>query len=406
MLILCSDLSKRQADPAPPTRPEEVVVDNDTPSDRGRRERRERRVDLLFELMRLPGLAGHEQRVAAFVRERLREHVEEVREDRLGNVIATLPGSDPRAPSVMLFAHLDSLGFVVRKIDADGFVRIHRLGGIPEKVLPGLRVEIGRADGGTLPAVIGMKAHHVTPPEEKSRVNPLAELFLDVGASDKAEAEAMGVRVGAPVTYAGHAERLGAHRVSGTAVDNRSGCLVILETLRALARARPAATVHVVGTVQEEFNLRGALPVAQTLQPDIAICIDGGAAADTPDLRAMSDVRLGGGPVMNLYSFHGRGTLNGLLPHPALVRLFEARAAAEGLPIQRNVAFGGLTDASYVQLVGAGIACIDLGVCRRYTHTPIEVTDLRDVDTMIDLLVAAIGAIDAGFDFGRGAAMP
>jgi putative aminopeptidase len=363
-------------------------------------------VETLLTLMRLPGLAGHEQRVAAFVRERLREHVEEVREDRLGNVIATLPGSDPRAPSVMLFAHLDSLGFVVRKIDADGFVRIHRLGGIPEKVLPGLRVEIGRADGGTLPAVIGMKAHHVTPPEEKSRVNPLAELFLDVGASDKAEAEAMGVRVGAPVTYAGHAERLGAHRVSGTAVDNRSGCLVILETLRALARARPAATVHVVGTVQEEFNLRGALPVAQTLQPDIAICIDIAVSGDTPDLRDTVDVRMGHGPTVSFYSFHSRGTLNGLLPHPALVRDVLETAQRQGIGVQRSTMFGGLTDASYVQLVGAGVACIDLGIPARFTHTPIESCDLRDVAALIDLLVAWLTGMGADFDFGRGVAMP
>jgi putative aminopeptidase FrvX len=164
--------------------------------------------------------------------------------------------------------------------------------------------------------------------------------------------------------------------------------------------------VYVVGTVQEEFNLRGAQPVAQTLRPDIAICIDGGPAADTPDLRGFSDVRLGGGPIMNLYSFHGRGTLNGLLPHPALVRHFEATARAHDLPLQRHASFGGLTDASYVQLVGEGIATIDLGVCRRYTHTPIEVTDLRDVDATVALLTAALGAFDAGFDFSRGAAMP
>ena len=369
-------------------------------------EDRQRRLETLFELMRVPGLAGHEQGVAAFMRERMRPYADELREDRLGNVIATLRGIDPEAPTVMLFAHMDSLGFIVRTIDPDGFVRVHRLGGIPEKVLPGLRVEIGRADGGTVPAVIGVKAHHVTPPEEKTRVTPPAELFLDVGASDRAEAEALGVRVGAPVTYAGHAERLGEHRVSGTAIDNRSGCLVILETLRALHAQRPASTVYVVGTVQEEFNLRGAQPAAQALNPDIAICIDGGAAADTPDLRGMSDLRLGGGAVMNLYSFHGRGTLNGLLPHPALVRLFVQCSQDGGFALQRNAAFGGLTDASYVQLVGAGIACIDLGVCRRYTHTPIEVTDMRDVDTIVDLLAAAIRTITADFDIGRGAAMP
>ena len=362
--------------------------------------------ETLLRLMRLPGLAGHEQGVAAFMRERMHPYADEMREDRLGNVIATLHGSDPNAPTVMLFAHMDSLGFIVRKIDADGFVRIHRLGGIPEKVLPGSRVEIGRADGGSVPAVIGMKAHHVTPPEEKTRVTPLAELFLDVGADSAAEAAAMGVRIGAPVTYAGYAERLGPHRVSGTAIDNRSGCVVILETLRALHVQRPTATVHVVGTVQEEFNLRGAQPVAQALQPDIAICIDIAVSGDTPDLRDAVDVRMGHGPTVILYSFHSRGTLNGLLPHPALVRSVLDVAERDGIAVQRATMFGGLTDASYVQLVGAGIACIDLGLPARFTHTPIESCDMRDVSALIELLTVWIGSVTASFDFGRGPAMP
>jgi putative aminopeptidase len=374
----------------------------DGASGRGR-ELRPEAIDDLLHLMRLPGLAGHEQGVAAFMRERMRPLADEVREDRLGNVIATVRGTDPEAPTVMLFAHMDSLGFIVRKIDDDGFVRIHRLGGIPEKVLPGLRVEIGRADGATIPAVIGMKAHHVTPPEEKTRVTPLAELFLDVGAEGKAEAEAMGVRVGAPVTYAGHAQRLGEHRVSGTAIDNRSGCLVILETLRELHARRPAATVHVVGTVQEEFNLRGAQPVAQDLRPDIAICIDIAVAADTPDLRSSADLRMGGGPTVSLYSFHSRGTLNGLLPHPALVRGALAAAERSGITVQRSTMFGGLTDASYVQLVGAGTAAIDLGFPARFTHTPIESCDLRDVADLIALLSHWLGDLDRDFDFGRDA---
>jgi putative aminopeptidase len=362
--------------------------------------------ETLLDLMRVPGLAGHEQPVARFMRERMRPFADEVREDRLGNVIATLRGEDAEAPVVMLFAHMDSLGFVVRKIDADGFVRLHRLGGIPEKVLPGVRVVIGTAGGEVIPGVMGMKAHHVTPPEEKTRVTPLSDLFVDIGASSADEARAMGVQVGAPVTYAGHAERLGEHRVSGTFVDNRSGCVVILETLRALAAERPAATVHVVATVQEEFNLRGAQPVAHALQPDIAICIDIAVSSDTPDLVGQGDVALGAGPSLSLYSFHSRGTLNGLVPHPALVRDVLAVAERIGTDLQRTTMFGALTDASYVQLVGTGVACIDLGLPARFTHTPIETCDLRDVASLIRLLGAWVQGIDRSFDFDRGVAMP
>ena len=358
-------------------------------------------INELFELMRLPGLAGHEQPVAAYLRQRFRPLSDEVREDVLGNVIATVNGTDPSAPAIMLFAHMDSLGFIVRRIDDDGYLWFHRLGGIPIKVVPGLRVSVGRADGGQVEGVIAVKAHHVTPPEEKAKVTPLEELFVDIGASSREQVLAAGVQIGAPVIYRGFAECLGEHRVSGTFIDNRSGCAILLEVLRRLYERRPAATVHAVGTVQEEFNLRGAQPVAHALRPDIAICVDGGAPGDTPDLRAMNDLRLGAGPVMNLYSFHGRGTLNGLIPHPALVRCVEACARERQLPLQRNAAFGGLTDASYVQLVRDGIACIDLGVLRRYTHTPVEVTDLRDIAVLVELLVGVIARMDGSFRLAR-----
>ena len=360
----------------------------------------------LMELMRLPGLAGHEQGVAAYMHQRLEPLTHHIHTDTLGNVIATINGTDPNAPSVMLFAHMDSLGFVVRRIDDDGFIWIHRLGGIPEKVLPALRVQIGRPDGTHINGIIGVKAHHVTPPEEKTKVTPIDQLFIDIGASTKHEAHDMGVHIGAPITYTGHAERLGPHRVTGTAIDNRSGCLILLETARHLHQHPPKATTHIVATVQEEFNLRGATPAAHHLKPDIAICIDISMSGDTPDLKHLTDLTMGEGPTMNLYTFHGRGTLNGLIPHPALVGSLAAAAERADVTLHRNVTFGGLTDASYVQLVGDGIACIDVGFPARYTHTPAETCDLRDMAGLVAVLSSWFDGLDAGFDFDRGVAMP
>jgi putative aminopeptidase FrvX len=153
--------------------------------------------------------------------------------------------------------------------------------------------------------------------------------------------------------------------------------------------------------VQEEFNLRGALPAAQALAPDVAIQLDLILATDTPDMAARGDIRLGGGPAMSLYSFHGRGTLNGTIPHPALVALVEATAGEEGLTLQRSVHAGALTDSAYVQLVGAGVAAIDLGFPTRYTHSSLEVCDLADLEGLTRLLIAAIQRIDAGFSLDR-----
>jgi putative aminopeptidase len=154
-------------------------------------------------------------------------------------------------------------------------------------------------------------------------------------------------------------------------------------------------------SVQEEFNLRGAVTAARMLQPDIAIQLDLMLATDTPDMAARGDLVLGGGPAMSLYSFHGRGTLNGTIPHPALVQLFEETAAREEIALQRSAQTGILTDNSYVQLVGKGVAAIDLGFPCRYTHSALEACDLDDLEALARLLVAAIAEIDSGFNLDR-----
>jgi putative aminopeptidase FrvX len=153
--------------------------------------------------------------------------------------------------------------------------------------------------------------------------------------------------------------------------------------------------------VQEEFNLRGAVTTAQTLQPDIAIQLDLLLATDTPDMGYRGDVRLGAGPAMSMYSFHGRGTLNGTIPHPALVALFDGTARRLKMNLQRSAHTGALTDSSYVQLVGSGVASIDLGFPMRYSHSSLEVCDLCDLDQLTTLLVEGIASIDAGFSLDR-----
>jgi putative aminopeptidase FrvX len=313
--------------------------------------------DLLRELTLIPALSGHEERLAHRLRDHLSPFADETRIDRAGNVLATLRGREARAPRVMVFAHLDQLGFVVRKVEADGFVRLERLGGIPEKVLPGTRVWILADDGRTVPGVIGVKAHHLTPADEKYVVVPYGQLYVDVGAGSSSAAQALGVEVGCPAVYEPRYEPLSGGRVAATSLDDRAGCAALVALARLAAVDRPAVTLHLVGSVQEEFNLRGAVLAAQALQPDLAISLDIMVASDTPDLKDRSDLRLGGGPALSLYSFHGRGTLNGTIPHPALARLVKATAAAHGIPLQRSATVGCLTDSAYVQLVGESRSC-------------------------------------------------
>ncbi|MEQ9692478.1 MAG: M42 family peptidase, partial [Bauldia litoralis] len=144
-----------------------------------------------------------------------------------------------------------------------------------------------------------------------------------------------------------------------------------------------------------------AVTAAQALSQDIAIQIDLTLATDTPDMAARGDVRLGGGPGMSMYSFHGRGTLNGTLPHPALVALFDATAKAEGMTLQRAATVGALTETSYVQLINEGVAAIDLGFPMRYSHSALEVCDVGDLEALTRLLVAGIQKIGPGFSLDR-----
>lgn len=356
--------------------------------------------DLVRDLMLIPGLSGYEGRVRRYLARALDGMGIASQSDRLGNLIATMRGKGD-APSVMLFAHMDQLGFVVRKIEQNGLVRIERLGGVPERALASQEVLFCVGEGRDVPGVIANKSHHATTPDEKYRVLPYPELYVDAGFASAAEVTAAGIDIGTPIVYAPNYIDLADGRIAGTSVDDRAACAVMLEVAAALKDIPDRPTVHLVFSVQEEFNLRGVLPAAQVLNPDIAIQLDLILATDTPDMTARGDVRLGAGPGMGMYSFHGRGTLNGLIPHPALVKLFEGAAADTGLNLQKSAHIGALTETSYVQLVGQGVAAIDMGFPCRYTHSSLEVCDLGDLAGLTTLLIEALRRIDRGFSLDR-----
>lgn len=343
----------------------------------------------LLDLMAVPGLSGHEQQVRAAIRSRLPRGVRPTT-DRLGNLMVKFDGTGPR---VMLFTHMDQLGFIVRRIEGDGALRVERLGGVPERALAGQPVLVCVEGHRDVPGVIANKSHHATTPEEKYQVTRAADLRIDCGFASKAEAEAAGIRIGAPVVYRPNAMELAGGRIAGTSVDDRAGCAVLLEVARALAARKEGPEVHVVFSVQEEFNLRGAQVAAQAIRPEIAIQVDLMNATDTPDMADRGEMHLGGGPGMSLYSFHGRGTLNGVIPHPGLVASMEAAAEAAGVPLQRSAQVGVLTDLSYVQLVGEGVAAIDVGFPMRYSHSAVEMCDLSDLEGLARMLIAALDAL-------------
>lgn len=359
-------------------------------------------MNTLRDFMLTPAPSGYESEMAYKMMGLLTPLCDEVRLDHVGNVIGRIAGTrGQELPRLMVFGHMDQLGFIVRRIEPDGYIQVDRLGGIPEKVLPGLRLLIRSEDGQWHKGVFGPKAHHATPPEEKYKVDLVTSLFIDIGAGSAEQVRALGIEVGCPAIYQPSFETLLDTRISGTAVDNRGACAALVSIAQQLHERRPACDTYIVGTVWEEFNLRGAMMAARTVKPDFAIMLDVTLAGDTHDLRNHYEDRLGQGACVQLYSFHGRGTLNGTLPHAPLFQLCKRCAAENGLPLQRFASLGIVTDAAYLQLEQDGVACLEMGFPARYTHTPIEVCDVKDLETLSSLVSAMARAVDENLPVNR-----
>jgi putative aminopeptidase FrvX len=361
--------------------------------------------DLLGVCRRLSGIAapaGNEDRLTAAVVEHLQEAGLEPVVDRLGQVAVSF-GRREAGHAVLVSAHLDELGLTVRAIDDDGMLRIHRLGGIPERVLPGTRLVI-HTRGGDLPGVVGLKSHHLTPVEERYVARPATDLYVDTGAGGRAEAEAAGIRVGDPVTYQPAWDELAGGRFSGKALDDRIGVAALLALVDRLRDEPPPGEVIVAFSAQEEFNVRGTLALAARYAPDVAVNLDIAPATDTPDLAGAGTVCLGSGPTLSRLTFHGRGTLGGLVPHPALVRAVEEAADGSGVPLQHDAMIGVITDAAFLPMATAeGVAAVGIGIPCRYTHSPIETAQRSDLEQCIELLSTLMPRLP-GLDLARGKA--
>ena len=231
-------------------------------------------VELLKSFMTTFAPSGYEKNMAYLFKSEMGKTADKVVIDRMGNVIAEYKGTDEKSPVVMAFAHLDQLGFIVRKIEKEGFIQLERLGGIPEKVLPGLNICIQSTDGNLIPGVIGTKSHHASSAEEKYKVDLITSLFVDIGANSSDEVRNLGIEIGCPATYMPSFQHLNNNYISGTSVDNRGGLTALAIAGQLLRKKRPNSTVYLVGTVWEEFNLRGAMLAARSIKPDITISLD------------------------------------------------------------------------------------------------------------------------------------
>lgn len=341
---------------------------------------------LLRELVDAPGPPGFEEAVRRVMVREMRPLADSIAYDGLGSVIATQGG---RGPKVMIDAHMDELGGMVRRTTADGFVSMQMLGGWLDQALVGQRwIIIGSK--GPVRAVSGIRDVHVLPNEARNQVFGRDSIFLDLGVKSAAEVADLGVSPGDPVVPdAPFAVMNGTQSYMGKAWDDRVGCAILIEAMRRLKGQAHPNQLMFVATVQEEVGLRGAEASAALVKPDVAIALEAGVAGDAPGSRPEeTQAALGRGPGIFLYD-------SSAIPNRRFVALVKDTARAQGLPLQLDLVQGYGDDSAEIQRSNGGVPTVNLVVPTRYTHAHTGVINRRDFDQTVTLVVALLRTLDA-----------
>lgn len=344
--------------------------------------------EFLQSLLVAPSPSGFEQPAQDVVRQRMKTWADEMRTDHHGNVIvAKNPGARPR---VMFAGHCDQIGMLVAHMDDNGYLYCQTIGGWDPQQLIGQRMTVWTSQG-PVPGAISRKPIHLLTDEERKQVVKLHELWLDIGARDKKEAQQL-VRIGDPVTLELGMRELRNQRVCGPAMDNKTGLWVVMEALRRASSASLRCSLFAVSTVQEEIGLRGAQTSAFGIDPDVAIAVDVTHATDCPtiDQRQQGDIGLGRGPVI----FRGPNM------NPVVVQRLIAICENHNIPFQL-AASGRATpnDANPLQIARAGVATGLVSIPNRYMHSAVETISLDDIDHAANLLAQFTIELTGAEDF-------
>jgi endoglucanase len=334
--------------------------------------------------------SGYEGPAAKVWKAEAEKFADKVWTDTHGNSHAIVnPGGSPR---VMFAGHYDEIGFQVSFIDDKGYLWIQALGGWDSQIAQGQRVQI-MTKKGVIRGVIGKVAIHLQTPDDRKKVSEIKDLWVDIGAKDKKDAEKM-VEIGDPMVLAYGFEEIANGLAAGRAFDDRAGAFVVLEAARQLSTLNPKAEIHAVATVQEEIGLRGATTAAYGIDPDIGIAVDVTFATDHPNMgEAMKRenlIELGKGPVLT----------RGPNINSKLFDLLVKTAKDEKIPVQLNAEPRGTgTDANAIQLNRAGVTSALVSIPLRYMHSPCELISLKDLELSISLLAKTVAKITPRTDF-------
>jgi endoglucanase len=329
----------------------------------------------LKNLLHTPSASGFEHAIQDVVRSWAKPYADELRTDRHGNVIAVLhPGGQPR---IMLAGHCDQIALMVQHIDDNGYLYVQPIGGWDMQILLGQSMTVWSASG-PLAGVVSRRAPHLLTNEERNKVPQFTEVWVDIGAKDRKEAEGL-VAAGDPVTFELGTREMRNSLLTAPGLDDKVGVWTVMEALRLLQGRPLEAAIYCVSTVQEEIGLRGATTSSYGIHPVVGIAVDVCHATDTPgnDNKLLGDTKLGAGPAI----FRGPN----INPH-VFDRLRDAARSHE-IPVQqRGVPRPTGTDANAMQLARDGVATGLVGIPNRYMHSPVEVVSLDDLERAARLL--------------------
>ena len=344
-------------------------------------------LNFLKTLLSTPGPSGDEAAVARIWRSEASTFADEVKADIRGSSYAVLNGGSPR---VLLAGHIDEIGLMVSYIDDDGYLSCAEIGGWDPQVLVGQRIKLIGISGEVI-GVIGKKPIHLMDHDDRSKASKVKDLWIDIGARNRTEAEER-VRIGSVGVLDAPVYEFPNGRIVSRSIDNRIGAFTVLEALRLLAEDRPAATVAAVATTYEEVTFAGAKTAAFSFDPTVAIAVDVTFATDHPDSdkKQYGDVKLGSGPVLS------RGSANS----PVMYDMLREIAEREKIPYTVQIAprYTG-TDADAINVSRSGVASAVISIPNRYMHSPNEMIELADVENAAKLIAAFIRTLGESTDF-------
>jgi endoglucanase len=346
----------------------------------------DRIVELFEKLTNAPGPSGFEGPVRRIMVDELKPNVDKISYDGMGSVIAQQGSTGPR---IMLDAHMDELGGMIRRITPTGYLSMQMLGGWFDQALVDQRwVIIGSK--GPVSAVTGIRDIHVASPEERTKVFPRDGIFLDVGAKSADEVKAMGIEPGDPVVPDAPFEVLnGTQNYLSKAWDDRIGCAILIEVARHFAHSPHPNQLFYAATVQEEIGLRGAITASDIVKPDIGIAFEVGITKDSPGVAPEEAQEvLGAGPGVFLYDASA-------LPNLKMIAFTKDVAASHSIPLQYDLITGYGEDAAAIQKSNGGVPAENLVVPTRYTHAHNGIINRADFDRMVQLVIAMVEKLDA-----------